>query len=230
MTGEKSSKLLPSTTPDATDDDPNLGTKRYYKYPPVVGFHVSRTRLLNKIIQKLQKSLSEEERTDPTVLTLTAMGDQGKTQLAIDICRQTESKIFLAIFLLDASSHKSLQNAIDELFDTVRTPEDTRSTVEGRINLYWKRLPPGKATGYSFSTISMTLEKFPDSAYVNIYHGVAMGRYSSPLVRLRWTSWATSFQFPTWTKMKHYSYFTGAQVGKGSTKHSKPKNITLQRL
>jgi hypothetical protein len=113
-------------------NDPKLGNKNYYRYPKQATKFIQRPDLISKIISLTTREAEASAR----VCILYGMGGQGKTALAVDFCRQAETKhLFLAIFWLDASTEDSLKKGLVAISDVVKhTVNQTFWSNDERIN------------------------------------------------------------------------------------------------
>ncbi|CZR60294.1 uncharacterized protein PAC_10190 [Phialocephala subalpina] len=112
--------------------DPKLGSRKYYRYPRQATKFIHRPDLISKIT-----NLSSQRGQDtPSVCILHGMGGQGKTALAIDFCRQAETKhLFLAIFWMDASTEEALKKGLIAISDIIkRSPDQTFGSNEERVD------------------------------------------------------------------------------------------------
>lgn len=77
----------------------------------------------------IQSTLATQPRSrDATVLVVRGIGGQGKTQLALEICRRTQHSPFTSILWLDASSEETLQHGFAILYERTRRQQDARLT------------------------------------------------------------------------------------------------------
>lgn len=56
------------------------------------------------------------------------IGGQGKTQLALEVCRRTQNNPFTSILWLDASSEEALQHGFEIIYERTRRQQDARLT------------------------------------------------------------------------------------------------------
>ncbi|KFY82422.1 hypothetical protein V498_08591 [Pseudogymnoascus sp. VKM F-4517 (FW-2822)] len=109
-----------SAQEDEAMNDRNLGTKKYYRYLKRATKFIRRPDLISKIT-----SLTTQNDASPRVCVLYGMGGQGKTALAIDFCREAETKhFFLAIFWFNASTEETLKKDLITLSGVVKRRAD----------------------------------------------------------------------------------------------------------
>ena len=91
-----------------------IQTKTFYDIPSMRAPHfISRRTLLTHLKELFEHSTPT---TSPSVVVLIGMGGAGKTQLALEYCRDLKDlKTHRAIFWLDASSHNALYAAIERI-------------------------------------------------------------------------------------------------------------------
>jgi hypothetical protein len=112
-------------------NDPKLGNKSYYRHPKRTSKFIQRPALISEITR-----LTTQESETSRVCVLFGMGGQGKTALALDFCRQSETKhLFLAIFWLDASTEDALRKDLIGISNVVkRRVDQTFESPEDRIS------------------------------------------------------------------------------------------------
>ena len=119
-------------------NDLKLGDKSYYRYPKRSGKIIDRPNVMGQITDLLKRDCMKNTR----IAVLYGMGGQGKTMLAINYCRQAETKhLFLSIFWIDASSEDTLQKDLVTISDVVKRSEDQLfESPEARIEFTLRRI------------------------------------------------------------------------------------------
>jgi hypothetical protein len=87
-------------------------------------------------IEKVQSTLASQQRgSDAKVLVVRGIGGQGKTQLALEICRRAQTNnnnnnnnAFASILWLDASSEETLQHGFTIIYERTRRQQDAHLT------------------------------------------------------------------------------------------------------
>ena len=88
-----------------------------------------------KLLTDLEKYLlrPQQQHEKPTVVVLQALGGQGKSQIALELCRKLR-KDYRGIFWLDATSKASVERSFEEIAEVLNKPairllEDTEGKV-----------------------------------------------------------------------------------------------------
>ena len=86
-------------------------------------YHVPNGRLVrgfvgrNTILQKIEAVFSSERGYGPHIVVLRGLGGQGKTQIALEYCRQAREEGMGAIFWVDATSVDTVKNSFRTIAD-----------------------------------------------------------------------------------------------------------------
>ena len=109
-----------------------FNTHHYFLYPAhQVLYYITRKEPLEAIHQRFQKSL---DKALPTVIVLLGMGGCGKSQLALEYCRQGQNeKWFSMILWLDASSPMSLAQSFANVANKLSKPNFDIADDKGNI-------------------------------------------------------------------------------------------------
>jgi tetratricopeptide (TPR) repeat protein len=105
---------------------------RYYHVPPIaVPRFFGRQKLISEIHTFLLKPRGQYDK--PNAAVLQALGGQGKSQVALELCRRLR-KDCRGVFWLDATSKATLERGLEEIADELNRPavrrlEDTKSKV-----------------------------------------------------------------------------------------------------
>ncbi|KFY31329.1 hypothetical protein V493_01202, partial [Pseudogymnoascus sp. VKM F-4281 (FW-2241)] len=142
----KSSKAFPlgrldGAVPAPADDNPS-----YFLYP---SHQVTHYVIRKGFVEAIQKHFkSREDNSAPTIAVLHGMGGCGKTQAALEYCRQGQNeKWFSAIFWFDASSPTSMAQSFADAAHKLSKPSfdiaDTKGNRQFVLNaietwnIYW---------------------------------------------------------------------------------------------
>ena len=106
----------------ALSTDPNTEQQSYWIVPNRrVHQFVGREAILMKVQDCFK--LDREEKMEPRVVVLRAMGGQGKTQVALELCnRAKKMKLFKGIFWIDATSKNTASKSFDAISRRIFLP------------------------------------------------------------------------------------------------------------
>ncbi|RDL30230.1 uncharacterized protein BP5553_10508 [Venustampulla echinocandica] len=116
-----------------------ISSHRRFMYPALeVHHYIIRNGPIEAIHQHFQTPL---DKPTPTVFVLLGMGGCGKSQLALEYCRQGENKkLFSAVFWLDASSPTSIAQSFADIAHELLKPNFDIADEKGNIQFVLRQI------------------------------------------------------------------------------------------
>jgi tetratricopeptide (TPR) repeat protein len=148
-------------------------TSKYYHVPPIA---VSQFFGREKLISELHESLlnPQEQYGKPKIVVLQALGGQGKSQIALEICRRLKENCY-GVFWLDATSKATLERSFEGIAEELNQPsirrlEDTKSKIRFVLDTIqeWRERWLMVYDNYDSPDVFTDIKKFlPESEYIH---------------------------------------------------------------
>ncbi|TEY74896.1 hypothetical protein BOTCAL_0068g00230 [Botryotinia calthae] len=171
-----------------TKSGSSLSDKRSYFDVPHsrVSHFVGRKDVLNRIQTALEAS-----HNDPSIVVLTGVGGQGKTQIALEFIHQ-HMKFYKGVFWIDASSQKSASRGFERILKTIDSSavlvggEESKSVVKNILSDWkepWLLVFDNYDDLKSFSDLPSYFPKaaFKENAIIVTSRHISSGRLGSHL-------------------------------------------------